>query len=282
MAVETEGVREIVDFEPEGVLVTSFYLNVDATQFPSDDLMKTSFDSTMHDAESRRKELEDGLSHEASESIRGDLAKIRAFYDEGIDRQDTKGVAIYSCSARNFWEVLRMSMPVENAVQYWPRPYVAPVALFLSQTKPTAILVTDKQHARIFTMSGSEEREWTDFEDYVPRRSDQGGWSQSRYQRHSDNWKKHHLDRVAELVLRLLQHHPFDWLILGNEVQTEADLMGDLHPYVKDRIIGHINVRVDAPAEEILRKARELRAQVQSQYIDRLIEQVEEFAGAGG
>src|SRR5947209_5053861 len=104
MAVQTEAVRELVDFESEGFLVTSFYLNVDATQFPSEDLMTTSFDSTIHAAESRRKEMEDELSHEASESIRGDLARIRGFWDEGIDRQHTQGIAMFSCSAKGFWE----------------------------------------------------------------------------------------------------------------------------------------------------------------------------------
>ena len=38
MTVEMEEeVRELVDFSPEEFLVTSFYLNVDATEFPDSD-----------------------------------------------------------------------------------------------------------------------------------------------------------------------------------------------------------------------------------------------------
>jgi len=283
MALQTQDeVRELIDFAPEGFLVTSFYLDVDATEFPSDQLVETSFDSVIHAAEEKRKAIEDGLSHQSEESIRGDLAKIREWFDAGIDRTDTKSVAIFSCSARGLWEVIHMPTPVVSQVYFEPRPRISPIATFLSHTKPTAVLVTDKQHARIFTMQGSEMREWTDFKDFVPQRSDQGGWSQMRYQRRSDNWRMHHVDHAAELTLELLKHYPFDWLIIGNEVQTQADLEQTLHPYLKDRLIGHIHVRIDAPAAEIIEKAAEAREKAETHHIDRLVQQVLEFAGAGG
>jgi peptide chain release factor subunit 1 len=282
MPVETPEVREVVAFAPEGFLVTSFYLNVDASEFPSPDQLASSFDSLIHEAEGRRKEIEGGLAHQAGESIRGDLARIRKFVADGIDREDTKGIALFSCSAQDFWETYHMPTPVRNAVYFEPRARVAPIAAFLSHTKPTAILVLDKQHARIITMTAREVREWTDLEDYVPQRSDQGGWSQMRYERHSDQWRKHHVDHAAGLLLRLLQRYPFDWLILGNEVQTQADLEHGLHPYLKDRVVGHIHVRLDAELSEIVRKARELEDRVESEHIDRLMSQIEEFAGAGG
>jgi len=282
MVVKTEEVRDLADFRPEGYLVTSFFLNVDAAQFPSDDLLDTSFDSLIHDAESRRKDVEEGLSHEATESIRSDLAKIRELYESGIDRDDTKGVAIFSCAGMDFWQVIQMPTPVDNRVEFGPGPYLAPIAAFISHAKATAVLVTDKQHARIFTMKAGDVREWTDFEDYVPQRSEAGGWSQMRFQRRSDNWRKHHVDHAADLTLKLLQHYPFDWLIIGAEVQTAADLLESLHPYLKDRLIGQIDVRIDADAQEIVDKARELRERVESEHINTLMQQIQEYAGAGG
>jgi len=283
MTVQTqEEVREIVDFSPEGLVVTSVYLNVDASEFPSDDLLQTSFDSLMHTAESRRKDMEEGLSHDATESLRGDLAKIREFFADGLQRDDTGEIAIFSCSAQNFWQVIHMPMSVGNQVYFGPRPHVSPIATFVSHSKPTAILLTDKQHARIFTMSGSEVREWTDFEDNAPQRTAQRGGSQSNYQRRADQWKQHHIDHAAELVLKLLQHYPFDWLILGTEVQSQATLEQALHPYLKDRVVGEISVRIDADSAEIIEKAEEIREQVESRHIDTLIEQIQEFAGAGG
>jgi len=283
MTVQTqEEVREIVDFSPEGLVVTSIYLNVDPSEFPSDDLLQTSFDLLMHTAESRRKDMEEGLSHEATESLRGDLSKIREFFADDLQREDTRGVAIFSCSAENFWHVIHMPVSVENQVYFGPRPHVSPIATFLSHTKPTAILLTDKQHARIFTMSGNDVREWTDFEDSVPQGTAQRGWSQSRDQRRSDHWKQHHIDHAAELVLKLLQHYPFNWLILGTEVQSQATLEHALHPYLKDRVVGQISVRIDAQTTEVIEKAEEIREQVESRHIDELVQQIQEFAGAHG
>src|SRR5438270_10496469 len=103
MAVQTQEVSDIAGFQaPEGFVVTSFYLDVNAGDFPSDDLLETSFDSTIHAAESVRKEIETDMSHDARESIRSDLAKIRDFIKD-LDRQDTNGIAIFSCSAHDLW-----------------------------------------------------------------------------------------------------------------------------------------------------------------------------------
>jgi hypothetical protein len=157
--------------------------------------------------------------------------------------------------------------PLQNAVYFEPRARVAPIAAFLSRSKATAILVLDKQRDRLITMTAGEVREWSNLEDFVPQRSDQSGWSQMRYERHSDHWRKHHVDHAADLTLKLLQHHPFDWLILGDEVQTESELEQDLHPYLRDRVIGHIHIRVDAELSEIVRRARELQDRVEAGHI---------------
>lgn len=145
---------------------------------------------------------------------------------------------------------------VSTMFTFSDHPHVSPIATFLSHSKPTAILLTDRQQARIFTVNMGEVREWTDFQDCVPSRSAVGGWSQMRYQRRSDNWVRQHIDHATELTLKLLQHYPFDWLILGSDVDAEHDLKADLHPYLKDRVIGEIHVRIDADAAEVLEKAR--------------------------
>jgi peptide chain release factor subunit 1 len=283
MAVQAEEeIRDLAGYSHEGFLVTSFYVNVDATEFTSDAQADTSFSSLIHDAESRRKDIEEALSHDAVESLRHDLAKIREFFDGGVDRDAAKSFAIFSCSADEFWQVIPMSLPVMSQVHFKQSPVLSPIATFLSHTKPTAILLTNQQQARIFTMEGGEVREWTDFESWVPTRSANGGWSQNRYQRRNDVWAKHHIDHATELTLRLLQHYPFDWLVLGVDVAHQNELQNSLHPYLKDRMIGYINVRLDAPAPEIIEAAEALREETESKHIDTLIGQVQEFAGAGG
>lgn len=282
MAVQTQEVADIAGFQaPEGFVVTSFYLDVNAAEFPSEDLLDTSFDSTIHSAESRRKEIEDSMSHDAKESIRTDLEKVREFF-KGLDRTDTNGVAIFSCAAEGLWQVFQMPTRVQSRVEFGPTPYVAPLASFLSHTKPTAILLTDKQNARILTMKHGEVREWTSFEDFVPQRSTQGGWSQMRYQRRSDNFKQHHIDHATELVMKVEQHYPFDWLVIGTEQDNENQVVESLHPYVKDRVVGFIHVRIDADQQAVVDEARAVREDAEAGLLDDLMTRVQEYAGAGG
>ena len=100
MAVETQEVRELIDFAPEGFLVTSFYLNVDAREFPSPDHIATSLDSVIHGAQIERDEVARNLEHDASESLRTDLEKIEDYIKEEFERQDTNGVGIFSCAGK--------------------------------------------------------------------------------------------------------------------------------------------------------------------------------------
>ncbi len=103
-----------------------------------------------------------------------------------------------------------------------------------------------------------------------------------RYQRRSDHWAKHHIDHAAELVLKLEQHFPFDWLILGTDVEAKHDLDEGLHPYVKDRVIGHIHVRIDADQAQVIEEARKVREEAEEHLVEHLMAQVQEYAGAGG
>lgn len=282
MAIKDSEVRELIDFAPQGFLVTSFYLDVNAREFPSPDHIQKSFDSLQHTADARLEEISTDLSHEARESVRTDLAQIQEFVEKKFERVDTQGLAIFSCAAQGFWEIFQLPNPVPNQVYFQARPYLPPLAAFLSHSKPTAILLTDRQQARIFTMKHGAIREWTAFEDYVPTRSDQGGWSQMRYQRRSDHWAKHHVDKAAELVLKLEQHYPFDWLIIGGEPEIDQVLQQDLHPYLKDCVIGTINVRIDAPEADVIAAARKVREEKEDHLIDDLMHRVQEYAGAGG
>lgn len=282
MAVKTERVRDLVDFAPEGFLVTSFYLNVNPAEFLSPDDIVKSLDSELHAAEEKVGQFVEGLSHDARESVRGDLARIEEFVLNKFERVDTQGLAVFSCAGMGFWEVYMLTTPVQSGAYFEPEPYVAPLATFLSHSKPTAILLTDRQQARILTMKHGEVKEWSQFEDYVPPRSEAGGWSQMRYQRRSDHWAKHHVDHAAELVLKLEQHYPFDWLILRQDPEIKNVLDSDLHPYVRDRVIGTINVSMDAPEEKILEEARKVREEAETHLIDDLVKRVQEYAGAGG
>src|SRR5438270_2674997 len=114
MSVQTEEVRELVDFSPEGFYVTSFYLDVNAAEFPDPDNIVKSMNSLVHQADSDRKEIKADLSHEAAESLRRDLEKIEEFIQNEFQREDTNGVALFSCSGQEFWQVVPMFTPVEN------------------------------------------------------------------------------------------------------------------------------------------------------------------------
>ncbi len=49
-------------------------------------------------------------------SVRQDLHRIEELVKGGIDRSNTRGLAIFACSAHDLWEVIPLPVPVSNRV----------------------------------------------------------------------------------------------------------------------------------------------------------------------
>src|SRR5450759_2960213 len=102
MGVPTHELRTLVDFVSDGYLVTSFYLDVNADEFPAPESIRQSADSALHSASEEFKERKKDLNHTAAESLRHDLHKIGHFVKAEDQRDGVKGLAILSCWDREF------------------------------------------------------------------------------------------------------------------------------------------------------------------------------------
>jgi hypothetical protein len=273
---------EIVDVGEPGFLVTSVFLDVDPEKFPAPEHLRKSLDSTIDQSGEELEALRATLSRETYISLQDDLSVVRDYVTHTYDRGHALGLSMFSLSASKFWHVEETPETVPNRVVFAPHPYLTPLVKVISLAKPLLILLTDREFARVFLMDGLDVTEVTKSKDFVPHRSEQGGLSQARYQRHSDEWAKHHLSKAARIVFELEQHEPFRWIVLGVEPEIEQDVDRDLHPYIKDKVVAKIHVRLDAPVDEIAERAGEARARAEERLIDRLVERVREGLGPSG
>ena len=207
---------------------------------------------------------------------------MRDYVRNRYKRGHALGLALFSLSAAKFWHVEETPESVPVRVVFAPHPYMTPLVKAISRSKPLLLLLTDRQFARILLMDGLDVTEVEKSKDFVPHHSEQGGWSQARYQRHSDEWAKHHLSKVTQMVFELEQHEPFRWIVLGIEPEVEQDVERDLHPYIKDKVVAKIHVRLDATVDEIAERAAEARARAEDRLIDRLVDRIREGLGPGG
>jgi peptide chain release factor subunit 1 len=94
--------------------------------------------------------------------------------------------------------------------------------------------------------------EVVDFGDDVHGQQHQGGWSQPRYERSVENEVDEHLRRTARVLLAHEQRRPFVGLLVGAPVELRNRFAERLHPYVRERLVGYIDVDVEhADAEQV-------------------------------
>lgn len=127
-----------------------------------------------------------GPHGEAFDSLSADLERTRNYLDNELDPA-AHGVVIVACQAQGVFEPVALSMAVPDRIEVGPIPALS-VLVQVHDDHPTyAILLADQKNATLSVVSvGVVDRTvsiaGTDF----PRKQQQGGWSQQRYQMRAD------------------------------------------------------------------------------------------------
>jgi peptide subunit release factor 1 (eRF1) len=261
-------------------VVTSCYLDVDGRRHPRHVDYEQQLDHLLRQARDRAGDLEPV----ALQSVEGDLGRISAWVKGGFDRSRVRGLAFFSCSAEGFFEVVESPLSVRNEIVLNHTPHVLQLESLAQAYDRFAVVLVDRQRARLFRFEQGELSECTELFDAVPRRHVHGGRSAANIQRHTDELAHKHLKHAGEVTFDEVGRNSIDHLILGgpHEVVTEFEAL--LHPYVKDRVAARLSIMVTAAPEEVRQAAlqveHELARAAEEAMVDRLRDQV--GAGTGG
>ena len=234
--------RRLAELRPDDGKVVSIYLNLDPTEFASAPARATAINSLLDEA--------GRAAREEAPAVREDVDRVRdAFKD--FDFQGAHGVAVFASGAEDLLEIIKLPRTVENAVVIDDSPYVEPLVEVQSAARYGVVLV-NRQTARIFRGSRDRLDEIARVDDEVHRRHDQGGWSQARYQRSVDKEATDHLKNSADELLRRHKRRPFEALFVGAPEAVFKEFCERLHPYLKDRVAGRIDIDVEhTSADEV-------------------------------
>ena len=145
------------------------------------------------------------------------------------------------------------------------------------------MLLANRRMARIFTGTPEQLDETDRVEDSVHSQHRQGGWSQARYQRSVEEDVRDHLAHTASVVFDLFQREGFEHLLIGAPEETVNDLERRLHPYLQERLAGHVRVGVeDASVDEVRAEAARGIEEHERRHERELLDRLEQGLGAGG
>ncbi|HVF43912.1 MAG TPA: Vms1/Ankzf1 family peptidyl-tRNA hydrolase, partial [Pyrinomonadaceae bacterium] len=217
-AAESNTLEQIIDrlagFEPTGLPVVSLYLNAQANEHGRQDFerfLRKEFSAQARTFRSGSPERE---------SFDRDVEKIEAYLRDEL-RPETNGVAVFACAgADDFFEAVQTAAPIESHRLYiYNQPHLYPLARLMDQYPRYAVLVCDTNRARLFVFARGKTVQRDEVQNVKTRGSQAGGWSQARYQRHTEQYHLQHAKEISDILEEIVREDNVEHIILaGDEV----------------------------------------------------------------
>jgi peptide subunit release factor 1 (eRF1) len=228
---------KLVAFEPDGMPVISLYLNLAADQHGRDN-----FDTFVRKALAERQRAFREASPERS-SFDRDVERIQQYLSAELSRS-TNGLAIFACAGANdFFESIQVQAPMDDHWLFVGQvPHVYPLAKLVDQYPRYAAVVLDTHRARIVVFSlGAVERK-QEITGVKTRRTAMGGWSQARYQRHTENFHLQHVKEVVEALDKIVTAENIQHVVVAGDDVVVPIVKEQLPQRVLDKLVDTIHL----------------------------------------
>jgi peptide chain release factor subunit 1 len=208
------------------------------------------------------------------ESFEQDVARIQRYVSEDV-RPSANGIAIFACSAADFFEALQLDAPIErHRLTVGDRPHLYPLARIVDRYPCHAVLLSDTNHARIFVFGRGRTIEREDVKSEKLSRTDAGGWSQMRYQRHVEDHYLHHAKDVVEALGRIVGEDRAEYVFLSGDDVIVPLLREHLPKVLAKKVVGVLRLEMRASEQEVMEAAgralAEYEVKAEAERVERL------------
>lgn len=273
VAITEDEIRVLASFKGEDAPVTSCYLDVDGRRHVRHQDVVHAAGLLLKDAAARNG------SHA---SVTADLQRILDLVKGGLDRSTTRGLAVFSCSAHGFWQVIELPVAVRDQVVVNHTPSVRQLEVIVDEYERFGLLLADRQRARMLVYELGELVESAEVIDELPRGDDDDhSIRRERVDQHTDALVHHHLRNAADAAFRVFKDRGFERLIVGASDEIAAELESLLHPYLQERLEARCGIPVNAGDDEIRQAALEIEASVERRREAEAVARLREAVGAG-
>ena len=193
-----------------------------------------------------------------------------------------RSVIFFSCAPRGLREVFQLQVAVRPLVRFAERPVVAPLVSVLDEHERYAVVLVDKDRARLLTVYLGRVEDETEVVDEYPGRTAAGGWAQARYSRHRDAHLHRHLLNTVERLLREERRRGFDRLLVGGPDQALSAFVAVLPRGLRSRVAGSFGAPLYASDQQVLEQVESVEAAVERQAEEELVKLVVEGAREAG
>jgi len=257
VSVAADPARRLIEHRT-GHPVISLYLDLDPERFATAPARSAQIRSLIDQA-ARELDALGGLSHDERVTLRADLQRVDSYLSSrrvgGTDFKGAGALGLFCSGQDDLFEVIQLSRPTAGRVVIGRSPYVEPLVTALQQRRWLVALVS-RRAGRVLAGPVDGLREHANFDEYVHGQHDQGGWSQSRYERSIEKDTDDHLRRVAEGVNQRFREERVHRVALGGPVEIVPRLEAHLSAEVKACLVsGRIEVDLSSAGDDEIRGA---------------------------
>lgn len=248
-----EEIRELATFqadEAKGACALSFYFQPEPPQDRSH----------RHEAIAAKDIIKQALKNAAASGKNGSLhADLDRVLEVAANlRGSSRGKAVFACSAQNFWKEFELPPNIGGTHIYLqPHFQLKPLAALLGAQPALCVAVVDRQRARFFDLRLDDLREQEAMVHKLSRNgSNYGyhGYDAGHAERRVADEALQHFKAVSDRLLAEYEKGVWERLIVGCQESNWPGLEANLHPYVKQRVIGRFSADVASVTNEEIRE----------------------------
>ncbi|HUM05928.1 MAG TPA: hypothetical protein VLT90_10750 [Terriglobales bacterium] len=245
-------IRELAAFqtdETKGIYAVSFYFQPDPPQDRSHRheaiLAKDVVRQALKEAEGKGK---NGWLHADLDRLMEVASRLRG---------QARGRAIFACSAHKLWKEFDLPPQLgKTRVYLQSRLQLKPLAELLGAQPTLCVAMVDRQRARFFDLRLNELREHGALVRMLSRNAASygfKGYEAGHAERRIADEALQHFKGVGERLRLDLEKGQWERLIIGCQDANWREIESNLHPYVKQRVIGRFSADVASVSDDEIR-----------------------------
>jgi len=245
-------IRELAAFqadETKGACALSFYFQPDPAQDRSH----------RHEAIVAKDVVKQALKSAAASGKNGPVhADLNRVLDLATNlRGNTRGRAVFACSAQSFWKEFELPPHLGGTHIYLQSHFqLKPLAALLGAQPVLCVAMVDRQRARFFDLRLDNLQERGAIVHMLSRSASSygfKGYDAGHAERRVAEEALQHFKAVAERLRTDLEKGIWERLIVGCHDVNWPEFEPHLHPYVKQRLIGRFSADVASVSNEEIR-----------------------------
>src|SRR5436190_9092949 len=246
-----ELLKRLTDFDPRRLPVISLYLDGRVDENGKHDFGPFVRKELTGRARTYRAESAERASFDE------DFRRIERFLENEV-RPSAQGIAIFACAGANdFFEIGEFDATFNRHQLFVSdRPHLYPLARLIDQYRRYAVVLADTNRAKIMVFASGQALNRKEVENVKTKRTQVGGWSQSRYQRHMENYHLHHAREVIDVLERTVRDEAINSVILaGDEATVIPILREQMSKELSEKVIDVLSLGIDTPEHELFEQS---------------------------